>query len=463
MRTVVTRSVAAALAAVFAVSCASCSLLPGGFKKDDIIDAAEDFADTLIKCDADKIIKLTEDKKTSKDTKDLEELLDTSDLSKEDLLFIDAVADTLGYEIDEDSVDGDKESASIDVTFNMVDYEDALEGNTYNNSDEVIKALDSCDKVREVQVTFEFVNDDGEWLISNIGDKSYKKIFDFYGFKPEIMPDLASLVMYTDIATGSGYVDLMVVFEENVEEYLDLMTCTVTCDNQTILTGEEVTGSGEYVYCGYYVDGMIPAGYYTVYLKCGDNTVAFDSVTVADESEIEPYGGGYEFGQLEGDTYIADFDITENFENNYLDIEGYDVEMEGILETRMYLKLGDGQYELWVDEDEFKEDMYAYLEENSGEFMSDFLGVSKDELDEYAESLGYDSYSVLEDTLIQAIILDYFDSYESWDYGTYTVSGDKITFTSSTMDDFTGTVGDGGSIALDFDFLEIVFYPEGSD
>ena len=36
-----------------------------------------------------------------------------------------------------------------------------------------------------------------------------------------------------------------------------------------------------------------------------------------------------------------------------------------------------------------------------------------------------------------------------------------MTFESVTMDDFTASYNDDGSITLDIDFLDIVFYPEG--
>jgi len=455
------RTVAVLAAGTVALSCASCGLVLGGAKTEEIVDAADDFAAALTTCDAGKIIKLTNEKKSSSTAEELSELLDTSSLSKDSLLFVDAVADTLEYEIDEDSVKIDKDEASVDVTFTMVDYEDALAGDTYNSIDEALKILDSSKKTKEVQVTFEFVSDDGDWLISNIGDKDYKKLFDFYGFTPEIMPDLASLVQYTDIYTGFGYIEMMVAFEEDVSEYLDLMTCTISCDGQTFQPDDAVTGYGNYVYCGYYVDGEVPAGYYTVYLKIGDSTVASDSITVEDESEVDPFGGSYVFGELEGDTYVTVFDYTDSFSNNYLYMEGYDVEMEGNLQTTMYLKLGDGMYELWIDEDEFKENMYDYLYANSDELMADFLGCDKDEVEEYAASLGFDDYQFLEDSLIESLVLGYIGSSDSWDYGTYTVSGDKITFESVSMDDFTASYNDDGSITLDIDFLDIVFYPEG--
>ena len=104
--------------------------------------------------------------------------------------------------------------------------------------------------------------------------------------------------------------------------------------------------------------------------------------------------------------------------------------------------------------------MYDYLYENSDELMADFLGCDKDEVEEYAASLGFDDYQFLEDSLIESLVLGYIGSSDSWDYGTYTVSGDKITFESVSMDDFTASYNDDGSITLDIDFLDIVFYPE---
>ena len=71
-----TRLLAAAVAGTVALSCASCSMLPfGGAKKEDIIEAADAFASALVKCDAGKIAKLTNEDNDSDAVAKLEEHL----------------------------------------------------------------------------------------------------------------------------------------------------------------------------------------------------------------------------------------------------------------------------------------------------------------------------------------------------------------------------------------------------
>jgi len=119
------RKVAAAtLVGTMALSFASCALF--GANKKEIVEAADEFASTLLKQDAGKIIKLTNEKKDSDNAEALEMIFDESMYSDEQNEFNKAVADTISYEIDEDSVEVDKEEASVDVTFTMVDYEKAL-------------------------------------------------------------------------------------------------------------------------------------------------------------------------------------------------------------------------------------------------------------------------------------------------------------------------------------------------
>ena len=152
---------AVALAGAMTLSCASCMLF--GPNKKEIVEAADTFASTLLKQDAGKIVKLTNEKKNSDAAAALELLFDESWYTEEQNKFIDAVADTITYEVDEESVEVDKEEASVDVTFTMVDYEKALKDD-YSDIDEVLDLLEDCEDTKEVEVTFEFEKDDDEWL-----------------------------------------------------------------------------------------------------------------------------------------------------------------------------------------------------------------------------------------------------------------------------------------------------------
>ena len=97
---------AVALAGAMTLSCASCALF--GANKKEIVEAADTFADTLLKQDAGKIVKLTNEKKDSDAAEALELLFDDSWYTDEQKKFIDAVSDTITYEVDEESVEVDK-------------------------------------------------------------------------------------------------------------------------------------------------------------------------------------------------------------------------------------------------------------------------------------------------------------------------------------------------------------------
>ena len=168
--TVIRKAGAAALAGTMALSFASCALF--GANKKEVVEAADTFASTLLKQDAGKIIKLTNEKKDSDNAEALEMIFDESMYSDEQNEFNKAVADTISYEIDEDSVEVDKEEASVDVTFTMVDYEKALKDD-YSDIDEVVDLIKDCDDTKDVKVTFEFEKDDDEWLLSNLDDKGF--------------------------------------------------------------------------------------------------------------------------------------------------------------------------------------------------------------------------------------------------------------------------------------------------
>ena len=192
--TTIRKAGAAALAGAMAFSCASCALF--GPNKKEIVEAADTFAGTLLKQDAGKIIKLTTEDEDSEAAEALEMIFDDSLYSDDQKKFIDAVSDTITYEVDEESVEVDKEEASADVTFTMVDYEKALDGE-FEDIDAVLDAIKDCEDTKDVEVTIEFEKDDDEWLVSNIDDDKFGDIFEFYIYELNLTPAVA--VDYTDI------------------------------------------------------------------------------------------------------------------------------------------------------------------------------------------------------------------------------------------------------------------------
>ena len=145
------RAVAAGLAGAMAMSCASCMLF--GPNKKEIVEAADTFASAILKKNPDKILKLTNEK----DLGAFPDLFEEDNYSEDELKFFDAVGDTISYEIDEESVEVDKDEASVDVVFTMVDYEEALKDGDYADIDEVLDAIEECDDMEKYRLWGELI------------------------------------------------------------------------------------------------------------------------------------------------------------------------------------------------------------------------------------------------------------------------------------------------------------------
>ncbi len=287
------KAAAAALAGTMALSLASCMLF--GPNKQEIIDAADEFAGALLKQDAGKIIKLTNEKKDSDAAEALDIMFDSSMYTDEQNKFIDAVSDTISYEIDEKSVQVSKEEASVDVVFTMVDYEKALDDDL-SDIDAVLDAIDDCDDTQDIEITFEFEKDDDAWLLTNINDKGFGKLFDYYLYELNLTPALASLIDEYDCYGGSSYVYFDVFFTDDISDYDGLFTFDVYYEGQLIDPDEEAYVYDTYIWCEYYGDdsGEVPAGEYTLVLKYDDVEIVSGSTEIEENAATptETYSGG---------------------------------------------------------------------------------------------------------------------------------------------------------------------------
>lgn len=468
MKTNITKIFSLTVAAAITASCASCSMIPGmgsSAKTEDIVDAADAFASALVKCDAGKIIKLTDEEKDSDAAEDLEVLFGNEDYTDEQIAIADAVADTIEYEIDEESVKIDKDEASVDVTFTMADYEAVLEGE-FSDVDEAVAAISDCDDTAEVEVTFEFALEDDEWLISNLGDRAYGKLYGFYGLDVSFMPDLAALVDYSDIYADYNYVYLSVVFTEDVSDYIDGMTFDVFLDGELLYGDQTPYGDGDYIWCDLTVDGPLESGTYTVTCYYGDTVIASDYIDVDNSGSTVISGDPTD---AEGDVYLCEMEFGEYLEE-YLVDSGYDIDFEGQLTVWLELTLyDDGTYKIAPDLVNFEANLEEYMTNNmTDENLIAFSGYSSmAEVEEYA-----DSNEISVDTLKEMIIDSMVSSSianvaEESDQGTYLVSGDSISFDSSIVSDFEGTIGDGNMISFVHEYFSpatdyvLEFYPEG--
>ena len=462
MKTFTAKTLAAALAGTMALAFASCSLIPGadgGAKTEDIVDAADSFAKALVSCDADKIAKLT----TGSDAADVcEEIFGGSDVeyTDEQLAIADAVADTIGYEIDEDSVKIDKDEASVDVTFTMADYEAVLEGE-FADVDEAVAAIKDCDDTCEVEVTFEFAEDDDEWLVSNLSDKAYDKLYGFYGLDVSFAPALEDLISDEFIAADYGYLYMTVTFSEDISDYLEGITYDIYFDGELVYGNQTPYSDGEQVWGSMSIDGPLENGTYTVIFYYNGTEFASGSIDVDNSS-----GGQF---YTDGNDYLCSVEFGEDLESLLQD-NGYDVNLDGELYIDFVLTLGeDGDYEITVDKVNFESNLEDYLYANmDDQNMMVFAGVSSmDDLEATAAEMNTD-VDGLRDLLIASMVSSTLDNLAgATDQGTYTVDGDTISFDSSLMSDFDGTIGDGGMISFAHEYFSttpgyvLEFYPEG--
>ncbi len=294
--TTIRKAGAAALAGAMAFSCASCALF--GPNKKEIVEAADTFAGTLLKQDAGKIIKLTTEDEDSDVAEALEMIFDEETLSDDQKKFVDAVSDTITYEVDEESVEINKDEASADVTFTMVDYEKALDGD-FEDIDAVLDALDDCEDIKEVEITLEFEKDDDEWLLSNIDDEEFGELFDYYIYELNLTPAVA--VDYTDIWPGTSGIISEVYFIDDITAYESSLTYDVYFNGSLIDSNlAAVVADTNTIWCDYateleageyeivvYLDGVELTSMSTTVEETGTTpTVTDDTVSTNDYSYV---------------------------------------------------------------------------------------------------------------------------------------------------------------------------------
>ena len=291
--TTIKKAGAAALAGAMTLSCASCALF--GPNKKEIIEAADTFAGTLLKQDAGKIIKLTTEDEDSEAAEALEMIFDDSLYSDDQKKFIDAVSDTITYEVDEESVEVDKEEASADVTFTMVDYEKALDGE-FEDIDAVLDAIKDCEDTKDVEVTIEFEKDDDEWLVSNIDDDKFGDIFEFYIYELNIMP--AVEVTDTDCWTGTSGLISEVYFSDDITAYESALTFDVYYNGSLLASDQPaVVYDTTVIWCDYATELEVGEYEIVVYLNGAEITSMSTTVeeNVTTEATAAPVVGGGDF------------------------------------------------------------------------------------------------------------------------------------------------------------------------
>ena len=121
------------------ISLCGCSM----FSKKDVVAAAKEVAENIVDFDADKLLDLSTLNKKGEKAEDLRKGLNGDYLDENSKKFCNAVKKTMSYEIDEKSFSIQGNEATIDIIFEMADYELILKKD-YKDIDELVSAVRNC-------------------------------------------------------------------------------------------------------------------------------------------------------------------------------------------------------------------------------------------------------------------------------------------------------------------------------
>ena len=148
-------------------------------EEDEVTEVVESFADALIKGDFDEVESLMVDGDLVKSN--VVRYVDRYDFNAEMNEVYGYVIDTISYEIDESSVKAQKDSASLEITYTMVDYREAARALSGEDelADLLTKLKDEDDTI-EITQEVELVPDSDGWKITYDSKKSVLELYSFY-------------------------------------------------------------------------------------------------------------------------------------------------------------------------------------------------------------------------------------------------------------------------------------------
>lgn len=288
-------SIAMILTASVLVSLCGCS-----GDKQEIIQAADEYASAVTKFDCKDIASLMEDEDEAEcELEALKERYESNEVYED---IFDAVMSSMTYEIDKGSV----KDGSVKVTFKFVDYEQIYE-DVYDdggNIEDYVEALENDDgeTTTKITQTIDLINYKNEWLVK---DKDYENLLEIYGFIDEI--------------SGYGWCNFDVL---TIDEFKDILTDNLEIDSSEIAEYEYTWGdmaeknmgdvyflineyndtqddqSAQKTFEGFYEilaeDGYPEdSGLYTYYYDGNEGYILFNGDFYMEEYELYYYGGIY--------------------------------------------------------------------------------------------------------------------------------------------------------------------------
>lgn len=467
----------------------SCSL----FGKKAVLTAAGDFGEVIKTADASDILRKTDG--TDRDyKKSFKELLDHKNYTEEEVSFSEHMVSSIEYTVDEKSVKIEKDKATVGMTFSVADL-DALKKKDYKDIDDLTSAIDGASK-RDIEVTTELKKIDKEWYVTNFDDGEFKDLFSFYGNMPvigratliETAGKLAETIKNDDSGVAIYLAGSNATPEtiQAVKEYFDV-DGNPTKEDQAFRAAVRDGMSYEIDETSVVIEGK--KGSVNIILRrpnfevlAGKNFSSIPEIEKAVKEceiinfeykcELERNGTEWfvtnldsvSFGGLlsykkfkismksvDG-TYKSTMDITDKF-IKYISNE-YKVSIPSDCEGRIYIRstmvLKNGKYEVKIDRDAFAADIKSFVEKNIDKIIKNTLGTTSSVgLDAMAKIAGYKDYADMKQKILDQVTASVATINTSGleSKGTYTVSGNNITFKSAT-DTMPGTVDNFGDITV---------------
>ena len=291
---------ASAISVAMLASLSGCAM----FDKDDeaVLKVAEDYATAVTKVKAGDIVELLADPDDDLQ-ESIEQFVETDGYGDDYAAICNAIAGTLSYEIDEESVESSKKKgeASVAITFSVADYQAAYEDVTADGGDldAFISAIEDADKT-EIEQTIEFVLEDDGWLVDDSSAENVHDIYEFYidAFDFTFTAPLIDYVestewYYSDNGVYSNYsqIELDIITTTEGNEVPFEFTYEYYLDGALVFTSDVCTDQGHYIEAyygpsydsaaqvtdeGYLVDGQ----YRCVIYDLSGNVLADDTCTV---------------------------------------------------------------------------------------------------------------------------------------------------------------------------------------
>ncbi|SEW23336.1 hypothetical protein SAMN05216413_1735 [Ruminococcaceae bacterium KH2T8] len=154
------------LAGVLAAQAAGCAK---SHTEKEINELAVEYCNAVVCLDVDAMIELSEDLEDRRSDLERELTIRKGDVyTEESAQFVSAIADTLDYEIDKDSVSVNekKGTAEVTVTFEYCDYEELIDDVDITDIDQLTDAVSDAQKTK-TDVTIEFSETDDGWKVTD--------------------------------------------------------------------------------------------------------------------------------------------------------------------------------------------------------------------------------------------------------------------------------------------------------